>query len=278
MVMCSFQRRHLATHLSNNNVSRESSGKRKSVWSSTRRTIYEASGYPLLALEATIESREELNSSYGGRKREFIDGFNKFCPWPLPPSPSTRENRNNPRRSLLDIDDVIAMCSLCGEFLPCSPLLRIGNTGKYEKARVTDSTKIGMSINKWTSSAEYIFLAVPPYTLWNTRKPRFFGAFHLVVVRTWRFKFDSISISFSGINWSNSSAFEMCRIKIIIFGRLRKKIKGKERVEWSIRPFLFNVCGEIMDIFMKRFFYSTNFQNRNDFLPFITSLAYSLVS
>lgn len=113
MVMCSFQRRHLATHLSNNNVSRESSGKRKSVWSSTRRTIYEASGYPLLALEATIESREELNSSYGGRKREFIDGFNKFCPWPLPPSPSTRENRNNPRRSLLDIDDVIAMCSLC---------------------------------------------------------------------------------------------------------------------------------------------------------------------
>lgn len=269
MVMCSFQRRHLATHLSNNNVSRESSGKRKSVWSSTRRTIYEASGYPLLALEATIESREELNSSYGGRKREFIDGFNKFCPWPLPPSPSTRENRNNPRRSLLDIDDVIAMCSLCGEFLPCSLLLRIGNTGKYEKARVTDSTKIGMSINKWTSSAEYIFLAVPPYALWNTRKPRFFGAFHLVVVRTWRFKFDSISISFSGINWSNSSAFEMCRIEIIIFGRLRKKIKGKERVEWSIRPFLFNVCGEIMDIFMKRFFYSTNFQNRNDFLPIL---------
>lgn len=154
----------------------------------------------------------------------------------------------------------------------------MGNTGKYEKARVTDSTKIGMSINKWTSSAEYIFLAVPPYTLWNTRKPRFFGAFHLVVVRTCRFKFDSISISFSGINWSNSSAFEMCRIKIIIFGKLRKKIKGKERVEWSIRPFLFNVCGEIMDIFMKRFFYSTNFQNRNDFLPFITSLAYSLVS
>lgn len=72
-----------------------------------------------------------------------------FAPGPSPPPFETRENRNNPRRSLLDIDDVIAVCGLRGEFLPCSsPLLRIGNTGKYGKARVTDSTKIGMSINK----------------------------------------------------------------------------------------------------------------------------------
>lgn len=107
-----------------------------------------------------------------------------FAPGPSPPF-ETRENRNNPRRSLLDIDDVIAVCGLRGEFLPCSsPLLRIGNTGKYGKARVTDSTKIGMSINKWTSSAEYIFLAVPPlYTLEHSKTEILWRVSRLVVVR-----------------------------------------------------------------------------------------------
>lgn len=66
MLTCSFQRRHLAIHLSNNNV-RGNRAENVNLFDRRRDERFtKHRAYPLLALEATIESREEFNSSYEG--------------------------------------------------------------------------------------------------------------------------------------------------------------------------------------------------------------------
>ena len=105
---------------------------------------------------------------------EFIDGFNKF---PLLSAP-----RQNIRLHAVKAKIISGVLSriLMTSLPRARRVPRIGNTGKYEKARATDKPKIGTSINNRTTRNEHILLAIFSLEEACRQCSRTFGNFHAI--------------------------------------------------------------------------------------------------